>query len=84
MDQPAAKAKPNPEFPNRAAWLAKRLLERAWNPHDVQRHGQGGPDHKTVQKILDGLPVREDVPEKVAIALSKKFGEVKLTDIPTD
>jgi hypothetical protein len=44
---------------------------------------QGGPDHKTVQKILDGFSIREDVLKKVADGLSNK-GKVSLLDIPRD
>ena len=71
-----------PKFPNRAAWLNKRLQERSWNKHDLAR--QGGPDHKTIQKILDGFDVREDVLEKIAVALSKKLHKVTVIDIPQD
>jgi hypothetical protein len=72
-------------FPDRAAWLKERLRERSWNKHDVSR--QGGPDRKTVQKILDGRHVREDVLEKLAKALSnapvwKKLPAVNPLDIP--
>ena len=74
-----------PQFPDRASWLNDRLRERSWNKHDLSR--QGGPEQKTVQKILDGRRVREDVLEKLANALSKapvakKLPAVKLLDIP--
>jgi len=69
-----------PQFPNRALWLKDRFHERSWNKHDLWK--QGGPHHKTVQKILDGLPVREDVLEKVATALSTKYQKVTAVDIP--
>lgn len=72
--------KAGPDLQKRAAWLRKRLAERAWNKHDLFR--QGGPDHKSVQKILDGRKVREDVLEKVADALSKKHSKVTVLDIP--
>jgi hypothetical protein len=71
-----------PQFPNRASWLKDRLRERSWNKHDLAR--QRGPDHKTAQKVLDGLSVREDVLEKLAIALSKKGTKVTLLNIPPD
>ena len=58
-----------PEFPKRAAWLSDRLRERSWNKHDVSR--QRGPDHKTVQKILDGKQVRADILAKLTEALSR-------------
>jgi DNA-binding Xre family transcriptional regulator len=74
-------------FPNRASWLKDRLHERAWNKNDLSR--RGGPDRKTVQKMLDGQKIREDVLEKVATALSKaptskKLPNVTLVDIPQD
>jgi hypothetical protein len=80
-------AGPIPQFPNRASWLKDRLQERSWNKHDVQR--QGGPDRKTVQKILNGQQIREDVLEKLATALSKapaskRLPSVTLLDIPRD
>jgi hypothetical protein len=68
-----------PKFPDRATWLNERLRERGWNKHDVSR--QGGPDHKTVQKILDGERVREDALEKMALALSKVSGSKKLPTV---
>ena len=47
---------------------------------------QDGPDHKTVQKILDGKAVREDILGKLATALSndKRFPTVDVRDIPQD
>jgi hypothetical protein len=71
-----------PDFPKRAAWLLKRLAERAWNRNDPLRHR--GPDPKTIDKILRGETVREDVLEKLANALSKKHARVELLDIPQD
>jgi hypothetical protein len=72
-------------FPARAAWLRERLRERSWNKHDVAR--QLGPDHKSVQKILNGYSVSEDVLEKLARALSKGgpskiVSTVDVVDIP--
>lgn len=78
----AAQADEVRRFPNRARWLTERLRERAWNKHDLSR--QGGPDHKTAQKVLDGLAIREDALEKVADALSNKGGKVTVLDIPQD
>jgi hypothetical protein len=67
-------------FPLRAEWLRTRLNERAWNRNDPVR--QRGPDPKTIDKILAGAAVREDVLEKLASALSSKFAKVQLLDIP--
>jgi hypothetical protein len=76
-----------PQFPKRALWLAARLHERSWNKHDVERNN--GPNHKTVQKILNGVHVREDGLTKLAEALSTapssfNLPRVNLNDIPTD
>lgn len=79
-EQQPKRAKPT--FPNRAMWLKTRLQERAWSKHDLALHG--GPDHKTTQKIIDGIGVREEVLQKVAQALSTRKGNVDLLDIPSD
>jgi hypothetical protein len=71
-----------PQCPKRVSWLKDRLRERSWNKHDLARHG--GPHHKTVQKVLDGFSVREDVLQKIADALSKRVGAVTVLDIPQD
>lgn len=71
---------PVPQFPERALWLHERLLERGWSTSDPYSHR--GPDRKTVEKILRGEKVRNDVLEKLAEALSKKHGKVKVLDIP--
>jgi hypothetical protein len=69
-----------PDFPERAAWLRGRLAERAWNRNDPLKHR--GPDPKTIDKILRGETVREDVLEKLATSLSKKGKVVDLLNIP--
>jgi hypothetical protein len=69
-------------FPNRAKWLADRLRERAWNPHDLARFH--GPDSKTTSKVLKGLPVRPDVLQKIAAGLSFNHQHVALLAIPED
>jgi hypothetical protein len=58
-------------FPNRAAWVRAKLSERGWNKHDLQGHG--GPEHRTTQKILDGLKVQEGVLRKVITGLQSKL-----------
>jgi hypothetical protein len=69
-------------FPRRAAWLKERLKERGWDHNDPIRHN--GPDRKTVLKILHSDGVREDVLEKLALALNCKTSKVSLADIPSD
>ena len=85
--KPSRQAIPSPpmsQFPNRAVWLKARLEERGWNKHQLASNN--GPDHKTTQKILDGVPVGTSVLDKVARALSTKRGiaPVTLTQIPLD
>ncbi len=70
----------NLAYPGRASWLKEQLRLRSWNKHDVER--QRGPNHKTVQRILDGFDVRVDVLEKLATALSEKGGKIEPMDIP--
>jgi hypothetical protein len=69
-------------FPARVAWLNSQLRERGWGNSDPYKHG--GPDRKTVEKILRGEPVRNDVLAKLAESLSKKKGSVNVLDIPQD
>ena len=69
-------------FPDRAAWLRQRLTERGWDHNRLPQHG--GPDRKTVLKILDGGEVNPDVLEKLAksLSFSTKAPKVTILDIP--
>ena len=69
--------RPLPHFPNRALWLRHHLEKRGWSNDDL--HGFRGPDRKTVERILLGKAVRNDVLKKVADAL-----EVSALQIPHD
>jgi hypothetical protein len=69
-----------PCFYSRMAWLKKCLLERGWSTSDPYTHG--GPDRKTVEKVLRGERVRNDMLEKLAAALSQKCSQVSVLDIP--
>jgi hypothetical protein len=71
-------------FPHRGKWLRDRLKERGWNKNHLS--GFGGPDRKTVQRVLDGFAVREEVLEKLVTALNKKKVDkvINLLDIPYD
>jgi hypothetical protein len=71
-------------FPERANWLRRQLAARHWGLEHVIRHN--GPDRKTLNKILAGKPVREDVLERLAAALSasKKAPQVSVADIPNN
>jgi hypothetical protein len=71
-----------PRFPRRASWLRDRLLERGWSNSDP--YDYRGPDRKTIEKILRGNAVRNDVLEKLAVALSAKHAEVSVLGIPQD
>ncbi len=80
----AAEISATPKFPLRAKWLKDRLKERAWDRNDVARCG--GPDVKTVQKILDGEFIREGGLEKLVIALNHKKIDrnITLLDVPSN
>jgi hypothetical protein len=71
-------------FPKRAAWLKDRLKERAWDRNDIARCG--GPDVKTVKKILDCKFVRVGAFEKLVTALNhhRTAKAVSILDIPSD
>ncbi len=71
-----------PQFLRRASWLKDRLLERGWSNSDPSKYR--GPDRKTIEKILRGEAVRNDVLEKLAEALSRKDAKVNVLDIPQD
>ena len=74
-----------PTFPRRAAWLRERLKERGWDRNNL--YPMGGPDRKTVQKLLDGKYVRAEVFARLIAALNHqkvKGVTVGLTDIPSD
>jgi hypothetical protein len=75
-------ANPQPKFPRRASWLKDRLIERGWGNSDPSTYR--GPDRKTIEKILRGQAVRNDVIEKLAAALSRKSSDVRVLDIPQD
>src|SRR5262249_55664477 len=77
------------QFSNRAAWLKDRLAERGWNKHDLQRYN--APEHRTTQKILNGLSVQDGSLQKVIVGLNSKLTHKKRTlrpvtesDIPND
>lgn len=76
----AVSAIPGPAFPARGAWLQSELDKRGWTVHDPHRFG--GPDYRTVRKILAGDPVAQVVLEKIASALSSKGGRVSVRDAP--
>jgi hypothetical protein len=88
VPEPAAVSEePNSEnrgsqFPVRSSWLDERLRERGWGSSDPYKFG--GPDRKTVEKLLRGERVRNDILEKLATALSQRGVEVKVLDIPNE
>jgi hypothetical protein len=69
-------------FPKRASWLKERLLERGWSNSDPAKYR--GPDRKTIEKILRGEAVRNDVLEKLADALSGKHSTISVLNVPRD
>jgi hypothetical protein len=82
--EPAARSGATAEstFHARSSWLKTRLLERGWSNSDPAEFD--GPDRKTIQKILRGESVRNDVLQKLADALSHRYGKVNVLDIPQD
>lgn len=69
-------------FPNRALWLRGQLLDRGWSTSDPSKWG--GPDRKTLDKILRGESVGNSVLLKLTEALSKVHGMVSVSNIPQD
>jgi hypothetical protein len=71
-------------FPNRATWVNDRLKERGWDWNDPYRFG--GPDRKTVQKLLAGKYVQIRAIEKLVTALNRrKIGSaVRILDVPNN
>jgi hypothetical protein len=68
-----------PQFPKRAQWLKERLRERDWNTGSFNL--SGGPDRKTIHKILRGESVTETTLDKAAEALSSYRGPRQLKRI---
>ena len=85
----ATKVEPERPFPNRAVWLQARFDEREWTKHDLEKHG--GPEHRTIEKILNGFYVHEDSVRKTLRGLKVKsahngkvLAELNILDIPND
>ena len=78
----AAQAAPQPPMvlADRSAWLSGRLLKRGWSTSYPSKWG--GPDRKTIEKILRGEAVTNSVLLKLADALSKVGEAVNVLDIP--
>jgi hypothetical protein len=71
-EKPAGK--PAKRCLKRARWL-RRKEKDGWTPLRIE--AEGGPDHKTVRRILQGFPVQGRTLQKLASALG-----VQLIDIP--
>jgi hypothetical protein len=71
-------------FPNRARWLRDRLRERGWSTNKPS--GFGGPDHKTIKRILEGQPVQDGTIDKLLVALNQvdKLGKLRAEHVPPD
>jgi len=85
LDAPLVSHEHQTAFSQRAAWLRARLKERGWDHNSLWPNG--GPDRKTVQKIIDGKYVRAEVLPRLVNALNhKKINgiTVSLIDIPSD
>jgi hypothetical protein len=68
-----------PTFPNRAKWTNDRLKEREWDWNHPNRFG--GPDRKTVKKMLAGKYVQIGALGKFVTALNHKKIKGKTVDI---
>jgi hypothetical protein len=69
-------------FPKRAAWLTAEMAKRSMTPYSL--HKAGGPDPKTIKRILDGVPVREAKLVLIVNGLSHANDPVRLDDIPSE
>ena len=71
-------------YPKRAAWLKGRLVDLGWSESDPSKWG--GPDRKTVQKVLRGEAVSNHSLKKLAESLSQpaKAARVLPSQIPDE
>jgi hypothetical protein len=88
--------KPAQRFPKRATWLKEKLAERTWTDRrgvtrkwtakTVEDQFDGAPDHKTVQRILNGKWVSREVLRNLIEALNmargKELKKIRFKDIP--
>jgi hypothetical protein len=71
------------QFPQRAEWLQREMKDRdSMTPY--QLHKQGGPDPKTIKKVLAGKRVHEPKLELIAMGLSHGGRRVSREDIPNN
>ena len=70
-------------FYKRAAWLRTQMAARK-RMTVYQLHKAGGPDKKTINRILAGYPVREEVLARLAAGLSHDNPPVAVEDIPSN
>ncbi len=68
-------------FPKRGIWLSCEMKARN-NMTAYRLHKAGGPDPKTVKKILQGEKVREAQLDMIATGLSYEGSKVSRNDIP--
>ncbi|HWE49201.1 MAG TPA: hypothetical protein VG273_05410 [Bryobacteraceae bacterium] len=68
----------------RAAWLKERLHERGWDHNTPEKFN--GPEHRTVQRILNGEPVGPSSLRKLVTALNSYHNakRVMFSEIPND
>ncbi len=67
-------------FPVRAKWLQEQMLARSATMSGL--YGAGGPDKKSIKRILAGYQVSDGVLEKLTVALGAFGRPVDLVDIP--
>jgi hypothetical protein len=67
--------------PSRAEWIRAQLKECGWSSSDPI--GFGGPDRKTVERIMRGERVHNNSLKKIAVALSAgRKTPMSVSDIP--
>jgi hypothetical protein len=70
-------------LPKRAAWL-KAEMENRGHITPYRLHKAGGPDKKTIAKILRGKPVSDEVLRKLVAGLSHEGDPLNFENIPRD
>jgi hypothetical protein len=76
-----------PVFPGRAAWLRTEMDKLNIDTAN-EFHSLGGPDVRSIHKVLDGLPVGKVVLHRIVKALNKIRGkslpEINHKEVPND
>lgn len=79
----AAKSQSAMVFQNRAAWLKEEMSKRDHMTPNRLR-AVGGPDKKTIARVLSGQAVHSRVLHKLVAGLSHDGARISISDIPND